>query len=294
MESVLIVNPASGQGKAASRKRELLDLVSSMPEIQIRSTSAPDDALHLAREAAESGCERIIAAGGDGTINQIINGIGDRDIALGVVPLGTGNVLARELGMHLLSVPEALAVVQTGRTRLVDVATANGTRFLLMAGFGFDAAVVDSVSPKLKDRAGVFAYGPAIVRQLIKFAPRRFRLAAEDGVLLEVEAFAVIAANCSSYACGVRVAPEASLDDGLLDVVVFEKSPWGKLTFLRQAAKVVWQSHLSERGVTCFRTAALRVESEPECQVQLDGDVWGEGRVDLRVLPNALRLVVRS
>ncbi len=134
MHTLLIVNPTSGQGKAAREKRRLLDLVSNMPHIHAEITTGPCDALDMAREAVERHYDRIIAAGGDGTINQIINGISGAEIELGIIPLGTGNVLAHDLGIPANSIDQALGIIEAGNTRSVDVACAGGRRFVLMAG----------------------------------------------------------------------------------------------------------------------------------------------------------------
>ena len=292
MHALLIVNPASGQGKAAREKRKLLDLVSNMPHIHSELTTGPGDAVRLAEQAAKQGYDLVIAAGGDGTINQVINGLGGADVPLGIIPLGTGNVLAHELGIPSHNIVKALRVIQRRRIRQVDLGTANGTRFLLMAGLGLDAHVIDAVSPKFKDVFGTMAYAPAAIEQLLKYAPSRLHLTFDNGSEYSATAYGVVVANCGSYAYNFKISPEAVFDDGLLDVMVFETTPAKKLRLLGQALGAVFQQRITDPNVTYFKTSKLRIESDPPVKMQLDGDVCGQGGVEIRVLPKALKLVV--
>ena len=289
---LLIVNPASGQGQAARAKRELMDLVSNMPHIHAELTSGPNDAFELARGAAARGYEQVIAAGGDGTVNEVINGIGDAGLPFGIVPLGTGNVLAHHLKIPSNNISRALEVIHAGKTREVDVGTAGDRRFLLMAGLGMDAAVVNSVDRRLKDVLGTAAYAPAAMEQLVKYDATRFRLIFDGGDEYEVDAYGVIVANCSSYAHNFKIAPNAIFDDGLLDVMVFEKSSARKLRIFGHVLEAAFQKRLRDPDVSYFKTRAVRVESDPPVRMQIDGDVRGESGVDIGILPKALRLIV--
>ena len=292
MYTLLVVNPVSGQGRAAREKRKLLDLVSSMPHVHTSMTSGPEDALRFAAEAAGNGFDRVIAAGGDGTINQVISGIGDSGLALGIVPLGTANVLAHELDIPSNDISAALSIIREGHTRLVDVARAGDRRFMLMAGFGFDAAVVESVSHRVKDVVGSMAYVSAAIEQLVRYTPTRFRLVFEEGPAYETEAFAVIVANCGTYAYDFKIAPEAVFDDGMLDVLIFESGPGATLQFIGQALDSFFQTRIPGLNTAYFKSAKVRVESDPPVKMQLDGDVCGESEIDIEVLPKSLRLIV--
>ncbi|MEN6358196.1 MAG: diacylglycerol kinase family protein [Armatimonadota bacterium] len=292
MRSLLIINPISGQGKAAREKRKLLDYASAAAHMRTVITSGPDDAAETAQKAAHDGYDLIIAAGGDGTINQVINGIGDIGIPLGIVPLGTGNVLAHDLGIPIHNTEKALEIIRRGKTRRVDVAKTNTRRFILMAGLGFDAAVIDSVSPKVKDVFGTMAYAPAIIEQLVKFTPARFRLTFNDKSVYETEAYAVIAANCGTYAYNFKIARQAIFDDGLLDIMVFEAGALTAINLVGQALDTIFQGTIAHPSTSYFRAAKVRVESEPSVRMQLDGDLHGESGVDIEVVPKALSLIV--
>ncbi len=292
MRTLLIVNPASGQGKAAREKRKLLDLASEMRQVRTEIETEPAAISGLAAEAAAEGYDLVIAAGGDGTINCVVNGLGDSGVPLGIIPLGTGNVLAHHLGIPVNSIEGAIQVLYEARVASIDVATVNGRRFLLMAGFGFDAAVVEAVSPKVKDVLGTMAYAPAVLQQLLRYAPTRFRLTLDEGAICEIKAYAVIVANCGTYAYNFRIAPEAAIDDGLLDVLVFEAEKGSTLHLIGQALDSLLERRLLGTDLIYFRSARVRVESDPPVRMQTDGDVFCETPVDIEVLPGALKLLV--
>ncbi|MHB9037466.1 MAG: diacylglycerol/lipid kinase family protein [Armatimonadota bacterium] len=292
MRTVLIINPTSGQGNAAREKKKLLDYASTSSHMHPVVTNGPHDAVEAARAAVREGYDLIIAAGGDGTINQVVNGIGDSPINLGIVPLGTGNVLAHDLGIPIHNTDGALEVIRRGKVRSVDVAKAGSKRFILMAGLGFDAAVIDSVSPIAKDIFGPMAYAPAIIEQLFKFAPARFRLVFNDKSVYETQAFAVVVANCGTYAQNFKIAREAVFDDGLLDVMVFEATSRTTLNLVGQALDSIFQGTVQNPNTSYFRARRVRVESDPLVRMQLDGDLYGESGVDIEILPKALSLIV--
>lgn len=291
MNTLLIVNPASGQGKAAREKRKLIDILSDIPNATVEIATERGHAESIAKDAITRGYDRIVAAGGDGTINEVVNGLGDSKIPLGVIPLGTGNVLAHDLGIPPNNIDEALKIIVNNNIREVDLARADGRRFLLMAGLGIDAAVVDSVSHTLKDMWGTMAYASSAIGQLFTYTPTRFRLIFEKGHEYETEAFGVIVANCGSYAYNFKIAPEAIFDDGLLDILVFESEQITKLKLVGQALEAVFQNRISDPSISYFRARNVRVESNPRVKMQLDGDVYGESPVDIVVLPKALRLI---
>lgn len=296
MHTLLIINPSSGQGKGTQQKRKLLDAVSSPEHVHnyhVGITTGSNDAYRMAKDAVFLGSyDRIVAAGGDGTINQVINGIGDSKIPLGIIPLGTGNVLAHDLGIPSNNVERAMEIINAGRIKEVDLGMVDGHRFILMAGMGLDAHVVDSVSTTIKDLFGTMAYMPAALEQVIKYTPTRVRLIFENGSEYATEAYAVVVANCGSYAYNFKISKEAVFDDGLLDVLVFESAPLSKLKLVSQALEAVFQQQISDPNTTYFKTTKVRVESDPPVKMQIDGDVHGESGVDIEILPKALKLIV--
>ena len=269
----------------------LLNYVSELPLSDAVVLTGPGEAARVASEAAKDGYERVVVAGGDGTVNEVINGIGDDKISLGIVPLGTGNVLAYELGLARDAIDQALAVIKAGKTRDFDLGLAGDQRFLLMAGFGFDAEVIRSVPSRAKGIFGRMAYAPTLVRESVCYRPSQFRLALDD-TSLSTSAYNVIVCNCASYAPNFQIAPMASPDDGLLDVLIFEHRPAMKLRFLGWLSASLIMRWAADSTAVHYQAKRLRIESSPTVKMQLDGDVRGESGVDIRVLPKALRLIV--
>ena len=194
-------------------------------------------------------------------------------------------MLAHDLGIPSNNIAKALEIIGAGRIREVDLARAGGRRFVLMAGFGFDAAVVDSVSPKIKDIWGTMAYAPAIIEHLVKYTPTQFRLTLDGGAVYETEAFAVVVANCGTYAYSFKIAPEAVFDDGMLDVIVFETGPGAAWRLIGQCLSKVFQTEVAGQTATYLKSATVRVESDPPVKMQIDGDVTGESGVDIDISP---------
>lgn len=292
MNSLLIVNPASGQGKAAREKRKLLEMVSNMPHIHAVVPKSVDETLDLARNAAVNGYDCVLAAGGDGTINCVINGIGTSGIPLGLIPLGTGNVLAHDLGLPYNDIHASLDVIEHNHIRSLDLGRANGRLFVLMAGFGFDAEVADGVIPEAKGIFGTMAYAGPIIEKLFTYTPAHYTLTMDNGPAYQADAYAVVVANCPTFASSLQIAPHALLDDGMLDVIVFESGPGAMFRFVGQAIEVFFQEIISDPCTSHFKCASLTVESEPKVKMQVDGDVWGESSARIDVLHKALKLIV--
>lgn len=292
MNSLLIVNPSSGQGKAAREKRKLLDMVSNMPHIHPVVPNSVQETIELARTAATNGFDRVLAAGGDGTINCIINGIGTSGIPLGLIPLGTGNVLAHDLGLPYNDVTASLEVIEHNHTRILDLGKANDRLFVLMTGFGFDAEVTDGVIPEAKGIFGTMAYAGPIIEKLFTYTPAHFRLTMDNSPVYEADAYAVVVANCPLFASNLKIAPHALLDDGMLDVIVFESGPGAMFRFVGQAFEVFFQEIISDPCTSHFKCASVLVESEPKVKMQVDGDVCGECDAKIEVLHKALKLIV--
>lgn len=259
------------------------------------------DAQRVAAGAADAGYDRIIVAGGDGTLNEVINGIANSPISVGIVPLGTGNVLACELGLKTGDVDGALDVVAQGKVREFDLGEAlpygpagptQGRRFLLMAGFGFDAEVVRTVPPRAKGMFGRMAYAPTLIRESVRYRPSIFRIVLANQTALSIAAYNVVVCNCATYAPNLQIAPDARPGDGLLDVLIFESRPAMKLRFLGWLSASLITRWAADPCAIHHRAKQVRIDSDPPVKMQLDGDVRGETGVDIRVLPNALQLIV--
>jgi len=247
----------------------------------------PDDTgERLAREAVRFGVDLVLAGGGDGTITACAEGVAGSGIPLGVLPCGTGNLLARNLGLPL-SPDEALAVALTGSDRRLDVGTANGRPFVVMAGIGFDAEMLDGADERLKNRVGWAAYVLSALRHL-RERPVRMVLRADGGPPQRCWASGVIVGNVGSLQGNVRLLPDAAPDDGVLAVAVLAAPGW--TGWLRLAADV-----LLRRGpgrVARLACRELVVQASRARPWEVDDEVAGSTR-QLRVTVEPGRLLVR-
>lgn len=286
--AVLIYNPISGRrGARTESVATMADALRARGlRVVPRMTASPGDATALAREAAAAGAGVVIVHGGDGTVNEAVQGLAGGSTPLAVWPGGTANVLARELGLP--SAPERVAdVIAAARIRRVSLGRAGERYFLLMAGVGLDAAVVRDVNPGLKRLTGEGAYWMAGLKQLADWRPTRFSIEA-DGQQ-HGATFAVIA-NAASYGGGFRFAPEASMDDDVLDLCLFDSDK--RHRFARYLAAAFTGSHLGLPGVTYLRARRALAHGTDEQLVQVDGELLGPLPMAFECVPAALSLVV--
>lgn len=290
---LIIANPAAGHGRRGrSRLRGIVEALEQRGcRVVLRETRAPGDAERLAR-TADPGFDAIVAAGGDGTVNEIVNGLADAAQAapvLGVLPLGTGNVLANEIGMPRR--PAALArVIAEAPPRPIWPGLAGGRRFLAMAGVGFDAAVLAALDPRLKRHIGKFAFIWAICWCLLRYRRREFVVEADGR---EQRAAAVIVVKGSRYAGNFVVAPAARLDLPLLHAVLFRRP--GRLAVLRAltAMALGMLDRLPEVSVLAVRTLTLAAGGGPAQAdgVEIDGEIVGRLPIAISVARDPLLLV---
>ncbi len=286
--AVLIHKPGSGLRRdrfhSITRMVDALRLrgITATPQV----TTGPADATRLTAAAIEARADLVIVHGGDGTVNEAMQLLVGTSTPLAVWPGGTSNVLGRELslpgGLDLLA-----DVIAAARTRRVSVGRAGERYFLLMAGVGLDADVVRAVNPGLKRLTGEGAYWMAGLRQLTDWHPVQFLLETESG--RHSATFAVVA-NAASYGGGLRFAPDARMDDDLLDVCLFDSSQ--RHRFARYLAAAFTGSHLGMPGVTYLKTRRAVVHGDASRFVQVDGELLGPLPVSFECVPDALSLVV--
>jgi len=236
-------------------------------------TTPDDTGERLARMAVESGVNLVISSGGDGTVTACAGGVAGSGIPLGVLPSGTGNLLARNLGLPL-NLDAALAVALTGAERRVDVGVANGRPFVVMAGIGFDAAMLASVSEKLKIRAGWHAYAFSALRHLWDRVTR-VELRADGGPPMRRWASGVVVGNVGTLQRNIRLLPDAVPDDGVLDVAVI--TAWGVVGWLGVVADVLLLRPKTTR-LTRLTCRELVVDTRRSRPWEVDGEVIGPAR----------------
>ena len=291
----VIFNPAA-RGNKARRFRHQLDAIGS--QCALKATTAPGDARRLAAEAVGGGFDLIVAAGGDGTVNEVLNGLGDAPdgfsrARFGVLPLGTVNVFARELGIPL-RIERAWGVLQRGREARIDLPraefSANGARqrqyFAQLAGAGMDARAIELVDWGLKKKIGPLAYFIAGLKALREQKPKII-VHAEGR---EVRGELVLIGNGRFYAGSFGVFPAADLRDGLLEVCVFPRINWW--TTFRCVPSLLTRRRLPKTAVQRVRAAAFELTSESAAAFELDGEWAGRLPATFSVEREKLRVMV--
>ena len=280
-DTAVILNPTA-RGDRARRLRARIAAVTD--GAVLFSTSRCGDAECLARDAVKQGFRRIIAAGGDGAVNEVVNGIAGSDAALGLLPLGTMNVFATELGLPA-DLERCWQVIQQDHTRLVDLPSANGKHFVQLAGIGLDAQVVKETSRAFKRSFGPLSYVVSAA-QISARPPPRLLVQPESGA--SVEGSFVLIGNGRLYGGPFPFFKQAVIDDGLLDVLVFRKLSY--LDMMRYLQDVIFRSEITSPEVEYLRTPALHVTSEDAVPVEIDGELIGNCPVHFTIRPQGLRV----
>jgi diacylglycerol kinase (ATP) len=255
---------------------------------EIRETSAPGDGVKLAAEAAALGADLVAAAGGDGTLGEVVNGLAGTGTRLGVIPLGTGNDFVRTLGLRADDLPGAVHTLFHGTPKPIDLGRCGDRWFLNVAGCGFDAVVAERVNRGFRRLRGTSTYLAALCQSLLAFRPAAFTLTL-DGETRTQRAMLCSVANARAYGGGMLIAPDAQLDDGLFDVCLLGEV--GTLEFLRAFPRVFRGTHTSHPKVTMLRARHVRVESDPPLPVFVDGEVIGRTPTEFTLAPRALEVM---
>ncbi|MBN9605478.1 MAG: diacylglycerol kinase family lipid kinase [Actinomycetales bacterium] len=260
-------------------------------------TSEEDPGAGRAREAVERGAAVVIAAGGDGTVRSVAEGLGGSGVPVALMPAGTGNLLARNLDLTLGHLDEAVRTAFEGRDRAIDlgrveVEREDGSRdehaFVVMAGVGLDAQMVANTNPELKKRVGWLAYVDAIARSLRDSNKIRVRYALDDGEQKALSAHTVLVGNCGSLPGNMLLLPEAAVDDGVFDIVTLRPEGFGGWVSIW--VKIVWENGVLRRssvgrklmGMTreirtmrYFKAAGFTARLDRPQEFELDGDAFG-------------------
>ena len=298
MKAMLIFNPAAG---AREVERELEQVIAYWEgrgwQVSFRETWGAGDATTFAREAVASGCQAVFVAGGDGTIGEVADGLAGSDVALGVLPAGVGNVWALEMGIPTPSplrrhpLLDAAEVLAEGEIRRIDLGRAGQRHFILWAGVGLDAEVAERMEPRSRPtkRLGTLAYAVAAALVAKDFRGTRTRVVI-DGRSINTRAILVIVSNVQLYARLMRVAAEAYLDDGLLDVCIFKGS--NLASTVQHAIKVFAHRHLRDPQVEYYRCRKVSISTATPLPVQVDGDPIGTTPMEFEIVPQALNIIV--
>jgi diacylglycerol kinase (ATP) len=274
----VIFNPAAGPRRQRKLKRVLAELRRRGCTVTLRATAARGDAEAIARAADRSGCDLVAVAGGDGTINEVINGIVDGQLPLALIPLGTANVLANEIGLRGDAREVARAIAE-GMPRQIYLGQANGRRFAMMIGVGIDARIVEGIDPRLKRLAGKFAYVVSGVLAVLRYRPVRYGISIDGAHFIGASA---IVAKGRFYGGRFVLARGARLDTSSLYVVLLERP--GRWNVLRYGLAIAMQRIHCLADVRIIEARTVTVDGPVGEFAQADGDLAGS-------LPLAIGLV---
>lgn len=295
MKTCVIFNPvARGEKAAAFRAR----LASLGDELKFWQTESPESARLLGKQAVESGFTKVIAVGGDGTFNEVLNGVGSvsgafESVQMGLLPLGTANVFAKELGLSM-DLDAALRVIRGNHTREVDLALAtyeeegvNVDRyFCQLAGAGLDARAIELVNWDSKKRFGVWAYVEAGLKAIVESQAKLTVSNGEESFVGEL----VVIGSGRYYGGKFELFPQATLTDGKLHAVVFERVHWADL--VRRAWGLFTQTISQQKGIRMLCGSELELTSNRDAPFQLEGDLVGRLPCRFRIFPKRLKMLV--
>lgn len=301
MKSRLIINPVAGTDAAPT----FLPLINEslrehFGDLDVSLTIAGGDALEIAAKSVADGYDQIFIAGGDGTLNEVLNGVarvenGLQTVQLGLIPLGTGNDFAGALGLSE-NVPETLEILAQKHSKKVDVGKlvtdgdeANPHYFINVSAGGFIAEVSDAVNPELKSIAGKLAYLIGGAQTIFSFEPVKThaRIVYPNQILeqvYDIEMFAVC--NAQMIGGGSLIAPHADVSDGLFDICIFKDVD--TFQFLNLLREIAAGTHLDNEQTVYLRASEIEFEFEREIKINLDGEVLSVNRCHYKILPQAV------
>jgi YegS/Rv2252/BmrU family lipid kinase len=295
MSIAVIINPCAGHATRdrARRWAEIAATVLSAvgEPFEVFITERPGHAHDLATGSVARGARLVVAWGGDGTVNEVGSALAFGPAALGIVPSGSGNGLARALGVARR--PEvALADSVRAASRPIDVGELGGRRFLNVAGVGFDAQVARGFASRDARSRGVWGYARVATRELLAYRAQAYRITL-PGQVTDCRAFLVTLANSSQYGNGARIAPRALVDDGWLDLVIVEER--SRAARVLAAPRLFTGGLARLAGVTTSRVQMASIEADGPLLFHVDGEVvQGGPRLGARVHPAALSIAVRE
>lgn len=283
----VLVNPAAGRGRAA---RLLPRIARRLAGLRLRfEPHISEGPGHLAEIARDLGADGgpLVVCGGDGSVNEVLNGIDGSGATIGLIPCGSGNDLARNLGIP--RDPEAACtVLAAGRVRTLDAVDAGGRRYLGVGGAGFDAEVNRRANAARSSRLTRMVYAVEVLSTLASYRARSYRVVA-DGRTWEGRAMFVAVANAPCYGGGMRISPGSVMDDGRLEVCIVEAM--GRLGLLGNFPRVFAGRHVGHPRFRVLPAARVRIESDRPGDFYADGEPQGSLPLEVALLPRAVRVL---
>jgi diacylglycerol kinase (ATP) len=286
---IILLNPKAGRGRARLVLRKALEgLRREGIEIDAQESRDAQHLLGLARQAAGEKPDAIVSLGGDGTHHYVINGIIGSGIPLGIIPCGSGNDLAKGLGIPTQA-RAAAELLRAGNTRRVDLGQVGNTVYGCIAGAGFDSVVTRYANERVRRLRGSWAYAWSVLRCFENYRPEPLKIVSDTQKYSGEVSFAVVGNNVS-YGGGLHLTPRAKLDDGLLDVCIVPYM--GKLELLRWMPRAYRGQHLKHPRIIYFQARKVALSSTSRLELFGDGEFMQELPATIQVVPRALPVIV--
>lgn len=282
----LIINPVSG----SESKKNIPEVVAAAidqkkQDLIIRITGYPGHATEIARRAVKKKYKYIIAAGGDGTVNEIARELVNSDTTLGILPLGSGNGLARDLGIPI-DTEKAIEIILYGHSRAIDYGIANDHIFFCTCGFGFDAFVSEKFAEDRK--RGPLGYVRNVLESVVDFKAAEYEIKYDDGFLTE-KAFILTCANASQYGNEAYIAPNASMDDGMFNVSILK--PFNALDIPQTTIQLFTKNIEKNSKMISLLTRNLQIKRANSGLMHIDGEpVYTDSEVTIRIVNKGLKI----
>jgi len=293
VKSYIIFNPIAG---SVSNRDAILLQLSRLKPVKLRLTRKAGDAEKWAREALRIESDLVVVVGGDGTLNEVVNGLANRArrVRIGIVPMGTGNDFARTLGLPSSLEDNVDLLKSPTKTTRVDVVRVKSKRtryFVNVSAGGFSGMVDKKITPKIKRTWGPLTYVRGAAAALPHLHAYRTCLVLNDDERFAAELYNVVIANGRFVAGGLPIAPAADPSDGLIDIVLIPKLRGPELALL--AAEILLGKHLSSNAITFRQVRKIAVCSRPGMWFNVDGELIGNAPAVFQILPRALNFIVK-
>ncbi len=288
MRIIILLNPTANRGKARRLVgRALKAFRQRNVHFEVRESRSTQHLTELARGASEEKPDLIVSAGGDGTHHYVINGLFKSEVPLGLLPLGTGNDFAKGVGMPM-DVHAAAMALLNGCVREIDVARAGAAIYGCIAGVGFDSTVTRYANEHARWLSGSLAYTWSLLRCMPEYRPQQLEIIA-DGESFSGEVLFAVVGNNSSYGGGIRLAPRARLDDGILDICIV---PYlSRLELLRWVPRAYRGEHLNHPRIKYLQARKITLRATSRMELFGDGEFLQELPATIEVVPRALRVI---
>lgn len=284
----LIINPCSGTLSKKGIESWLPKRIERLGyEFDIRHTTGPGDATHIAKDCVSRGDYAVLACGGDGTVNEVASGLIGSETILGILPAGSGNGLARHIGIPV-DISLSLRVIAQNNIQLCDYGTVNGKPFFCTYGVGFDATVSHRFSEK--NRRGLNSYVQSALDEFVKYRSAKYEIIVGDEIVTD-KAFLVAVCNASQYGNNAFIAPAASITDGLLDVIIVHD---GNILEKAWIGVEMLTGSIGNHGkIRILRTSSLKIKCKEATDAHIDGEPFPfNGEVDIKCIHGKLRIFV--